>query len=173
MADIVLCLVGGIGITNALGFVQEYANANIQRDQDSGKTHGIMKKAKRFILAWSARERGLIEHVKRNFLLQPGDIDGIEYEFWCTGPSETGADNLDTELAGSKIEKRLNPRSSVAITPRRMDIRSVIRSALEEGLQATVLVCGPSSMADEATRQVVDCVKDGLRVDMIEESFAW
>jgi hypothetical protein len=54
-----------------------------------------------------------------------------------------------------------------------MDIGTVIRSSLEVGHQTTVLVCGPGGMADEATRQVVNCVKDGFGVDLIEEAFAW
>ena len=70
VAETIICLVGGIGITNALGFVQEYMSANLQRGESLGKRHGIMKKAKRFVLAWSAKEMALIEHVKQNFLVQ-------------------------------------------------------------------------------------------------------
>jgi hypothetical protein len=54
-----------------------------------------MKKATRFILAWSAREMALIEHVKRNFLAETDDVEGIEYLFWCTGSSDTTAQKLD------------------------------------------------------------------------------
>ena len=50
-ADTILCLVGGIGITNALGFIQEHANTNRQRGEALGKSRGIMTHAKRFILA--------------------------------------------------------------------------------------------------------------------------
>ena len=49
----------------------------------------------------------------------------------------------------------------------------MIRSFVEKGHQMTVLVCGPGSMADEATRQVVSCVKDGFRVNLVEEAYAW
>jgi hypothetical protein len=95
LADTVLCLVGGIGITNALGFVQEYTAANVQRGKSLGKGRGMMKKATRFILAWSAREMALIEHVKRNFLAETDDVEGIEYLFWYTGSSDTTAQKLD------------------------------------------------------------------------------
>ena len=54
-----------------------------------------------------------------------------------------------------------------------MDIGTVIRSYLEVGHQTTVLVCGVGNMADEATRQVLNCVKDGFRVDLVEEAYAW
>ena len=66
-ADTILCIAGGIGITHVLGFVQEYASANFQGvgGENQGQSRNIMK-AKRFILAWSAREMALIEHVKQN-----------------------------------------------------------------------------------------------------------
>ncbi|KAH8595872.1 ferric reductase like transmembrane component-domain-containing protein [Bisporella sp. PMI_857] len=171
-ADTVLCLIGGIGITNALGFVQEYTAANLQRGFASGKSRGILRNAKRFILAWSARELALIEHVKQNFLTQEGDVQGIEYSFWCTGPSKTATQELDSINDENQMAKSSTPRTE-AVTAGRMDIGNVIRSYLEEGQQTTVVVCGPSSMADEATRQVVNSVKDGFRVDLVEEAYAW
>ncbi len=54
-----------------------------------------------------------------------------------------------------------------------MPIAAVIRSSLEVGRQTTILVCGPGQMADEARKQVVNCVKDGFSVDLVEEAFAW
>jgi len=78
LADTVLLLIGGIGITNALGFVQEYTTAKLHGGASPGKS---MKKATRFILAWSARETALIEHVKQNFLVEQDDVEGIEYLF--------------------------------------------------------------------------------------------
>lgn len=170
VTDTVLCLVGGIGITNALGYVQEYTSANLQRGESTEKSRGIMKKTKRFILAWSAREMALIEHVKQNFLVQEHDVEGIEYSLWCTGPSNTTTQKLDSINDGSQS---LSPRTTAAVRAGRMDIGTIIRSSLEAGHQTTVLVCGPGSMADEATRQVVNCVKDGFRVDLIEEAYAW
>lgn len=173
VADTVLCLVGGIGITNALGFVQEYTSANLQRGESSGKSRGLMKKTKRFILAWSAREMALIEHVKQNFLIKKDDVKGIEYSFWCTGPPKTAAPKFDSNNDECQKTESLTPRTTTAVTAGRMDIGTVIRSALEAGHQMTVLVCGPGNMADEATRQVVNCVKDGFRVDLVEEAYAW
>lgn len=183
VTDTVLCLVGGIGITNALGFVQEYTSANLQSGErtDTGKSRRIMKKTKRFILAWSAREMALIEHVKRNFLVQENDVKGIEYLFWCTGPSNNNstAQKLDS-INDEKSQKAesLSPittaaAAAAAVRAGRMDIGTVIRSSLEAGHQTTVLLCGPGNMADEATRQVVNCVKDGFRVDLVEEAYAW
>ncbi|RDW85357.1 hypothetical protein BP5796_03682 [Coleophoma crateriformis] len=171
-ADTVLCLVGGIGITHALGFIQEYASSNLQRGESVGKSPGIMKKAKRFILAWSAREMALIEHVKQNFLAQQDGVEGIEYSLWCTGLSNLVAQDLDSMDNGSQRAEGLALKTAV-IAAGRMDMGTVIRSSLETGYQTTVLVCGPGSMADEATRQVVNCVKDGFKLDLIEEAYAW
>jgi Ferric reductase NAD binding domain/FAD-binding domain len=159
-ADTVLCIAGGIGITNALGFIQEYASANIQRGECPGKSRGIMRTAKRFILAWSAKEMALIEHVKQTFLVDQAGVNGIEYSFYCTSAKSV-----------SKTEGFSTTSSEVMAG--RMDIGTVIRSALEVGHQTTVLMCGPGNMADEATRQVVNCVKEGHRVDLVEEAFAW
>ncbi|KAI0855902.1 ferric reductase like transmembrane component [Xylaria cubensis] len=151
LADTILCLVGGIGITHALGFIQEFASMNSQRGEGIGNRSKIMRKAKRLILAWSAREMPLIEHVRQNFLI---DCEGTEYSFWCT----------DRDFSAAKGEK---------ITAGRMDISSIIRSSVETGHQTTVLVCGPGGMADEARQQVISCVRDGFRVDLVEESFCW
>ncbi|KAG9241721.1 ferric reductase like transmembrane component-domain-containing protein [Calycina marina] len=167
IADTVLCLVGGIGITNALGFVQEFANARRRMGRSSGATRGIMRNAKRFILAWSAKEIGLIEHVKSDFLVHLDDAGQIEYAFWCTGDSNTVEENVDGKemlATTTKIPK---------ITAGRMDVGDVLRSSLETGFHTTVLVCGPGNMIDEATREIVECVKEGHRVDMIEEAYAW
>lgn len=202
VTETVLCLVGGIGITNALGYVQEYksANANLhgrkggestgttEKKKKSGRGGGgkgtiIMKNTTRFILAWSAREIGLIEHVKKNFLLQEDDneVTGMEYSLWCTGPLPPSSINTDTQqkldsFNDEKSQGDLSPRRAAAaalVRQGRMNIGTVIRSSLEAGHHTTVLVCGPGSMADEATRQVVNCVKDGFKVDLIEESYAW
>ncbi|KAI8627995.1 ferric reductase like transmembrane component [Xylariaceae sp. FL1651] len=151
LADTVLCLIGGIGITHALGFIQEFVNSSSRRDEEIGSKSKIMRKAKRLILAWSAREMALIEYVRQNFLV---DYEGAEYSFWCT-------------------DEAFSAPKEVAITAGRMDIASVIRSSVEIGHQTTVLACGPGSMADEARHQVIKCVGDGFRVDLVEESFCW
>jgi hypothetical protein len=69
--------------------------------------------------------------------------------------------------------KGKSPRTTTLVTAGRMDIGAVIRSSLEAGHQIIVLVCGPGTMADEVTRQVVNCVKDSFRVDLVEEVYAW
>lgn len=174
IADIVICLVGGIGITNALGFVQEYMTASFHGGgEDSGKRHGTMRKAKRFILAWSAREISLIKHVKKSFLDQPVEGGRIECSLWCTEPSYTTAQKSDYSDDETRKDESSRPGTTTAVTAGRMDIGTVMRSSLEAGLQTTVLVCGPGSMADEATTEVVNCVKEGFRVELIEEAFAW
>jgi hypothetical protein len=131
-----------------------------------------MKKVIRFIPAWSAREMALIEHVQLNFLPGKDDADGIEYSFWCIGPFDAASPMLESIKDESHKSESLTPRTR-ASTAGRMDIGAVIRSAAEGGHETSVLVCGPGSMADETTGQVVNCVKDGLRVALIEEAFAW
>lgn len=163
--DTVLCLVGGIGITNALGFVQEYASANPRRGESRGKSRGVMGQAKRFILAWSVREMALLDHVKQNFLI---GVEGVEFLFWCTGDIPTGKKEDPAQDVGS-----LRTSAEAPPTLGRMEIGSVIRSSVEPGHHTTVLVCGPGAMADEAAKEVVKCVKSGSHVDIVEEAYAW
>lgn len=169
--DTVLCLVGGIGITNALGFIQEYASANQRARGGEGQGRGgkgVMAQARRFILAWSAREMALIEHVKSNFLV---GVEGVEFSFWCTGDIPAGQklkEEDPTQGAG-----RLGTTAEAPPTRGRMDIGSVIRSSVEPGHHTTVLVCGSGAMADEAAKEVVGCVKSGSHIDIVEEAYAW
>jgi len=171
-ADTVLCLAGGIGITNALGYLQEFAaTKSLQHttrgDSREARRRGMMSRASRFILAWTVREMPLVRHIERNML---ADIEGVEYSFWCTGSSAADGDfaspsaHEDQGAAGAK---------AVAVTAGRMDLRSVIRSAVEPGRRTAVMLCGPGAMADAATNEVVACVKDGFAVQLVVEAFAW
>jgi hypothetical protein len=80
---------------------------------------------------------------------------------------------LDSINDQSQNAETVTPRTKTGVTTGRMGIGTVIRSSLEVGHQTTVLVCGPGTMADEVTRQVVNCVKGGFRVDLVEEAYAW
>jgi hypothetical protein len=112
----------------------------------------------------------LINHVKRNFLV---DAEGIEYIFWCTGASGTTSQKADSLNGRSQKVEDLTTEMAPAVTAGRMDIGTVMRSYLEPGHQTTVLVCGPGAMADEATRHVIKSVKGGYKVDLMEEAYAW
>lgn len=177
--DTVICVIGGIGITNALGFVQAYAsrprsNAGAGHGDDPrGEAgRGIMRHTHRFILAWSARERPLIEHVQQSFLR---GAEGVECRFWCTGASSSAASAMPTPKdEGVALDPTPTP-TTATIQEGRMDAGTVIRSAAEEDGRhhTTVISCGPGAMTDEVRRHVVDCVRDGLQVDLIEEAYAW
>ncbi|KAK8045555.1 hypothetical protein PG993_005579 [Apiospora rasikravindrae] len=173
--DTVVCVIGGIGITNALGFVQAYHHTSRLRGGDGGGekgirgkgSRGIMRQTSRFILAWSARELPLIEHVQMNFL---HGVEGIEYMFWCTGSSLTSAASPEAKDEGVALEPTPTP---TMIQEGRMDAGQVIRSAVEAGRHTTVISCGPGAMTDEVRGHVVTCVEDGFKVDLIEEAYAW
>jgi hypothetical protein len=166
----VLCLVGGLGITHALGFVQDYASGKSAEGEALGKSRSVMKRAKRFILAWSAKELAFIDHVKQNFL---ADAHGVETYFWCTGLADGAAQKPESLKSEIGEMESYAARTDAGVTAGRMNIASVIGSSVEVGLQTTVLVCGPGQMADEVRKQVVNCVKEGFRVDLVEEAFAW
>ncbi|GAP93435.1 putative ferric reductase like transmembrane component [Rosellinia necatrix] len=151
IANTVLCIVGGIGITYALGFIQEFVNANSHRETESGSKSNVIGKAKRLILAWSAKEMALLEYVRQNFLK---DCEEVEYLFFCTSDG-------------------FSATREAKITAGRMDVASVIRNSVELGHQTTVLACGPGGRADEVRQQVINCVRDGFNIDLVEEAFCW
>ncbi|PBP22566.1 ferric reductase like transmembrane component [Diplocarpon rosae] len=165
-ADTILLIVGGVGVTTALGFIQEFIRSRLQTGP---LTESRYTSATRLILAWSAREISLIHHVQANFLAQ-ARLAGVELLLWCTGPNDSKAHSL-TE--GSQGSQTMPSRSMVGVTVGKMNIRSVIRDSVEEGLRTTVLVCGPGNMIDETTREVVSCVRDGIQIELVEEIFGW
>ncbi|KAI1352080.1 ferric reductase like transmembrane component-domain-containing protein [Xylaria sp. FL0043] len=169
-ADTVLCLAGGVGITHILGFVQEYARGTSREGETAGNTRGILKNTKRFILAWTAKEITFIDHVRKNYL---ANANGVECLFWYTGASERPIPKSEPSKTETQEIESYVPIKDRVVTVGRMNIASVMRSALEAGRQTTVLVCGPAQMADEARKQVVNCAKDGFCIDLIEEAFTW
>ncbi|KAI1147283.1 ferric reductase like transmembrane component-domain-containing protein [Nemania diffusa] len=168
-ADTVLCLVGGLGITNALGFIQEYVSRTPRVGEAAAKPRGIMGRTKRFILAWSVKEIAFLDHVRKNFL---AEARGVECLFWCTGSPEDAGQKSEPDRA-RELDSYAPRATDAGVTAGRMSIGSVIRSSLEVGHQTTVLVCGPGQMADEARGQIVNCVRDGFSVDLVEEAFGW
>ncbi|KAK8013881.1 hypothetical protein PG990_007177 [Apiospora arundinis] len=172
ITDTVVCVIGGIGITNALGFVQAYASRpRVAGGENLGQSaRGTMRRTKRFILAWSARELPLIEHVRQNFLR---DVEGIECLFWCTGPRSASAVVPSSKDEGIALEPTASSMAA-AIQEGRMDTGKVIRSTVEDGSRHTTIIsCGPGAMTDEVRGHVVTCVKEGFKVDLIEEAYAW
>jgi hypothetical protein len=179
-ADTILCIAGGIGITHILGVIQEYEAARARREK-GGETQGKKGRnvmgASRFVLAWSAREMALIERVRKDFL---ADVEGVECLFWSTG-DDSGRRTATAESSsqeegvdeGQKSDGSLTAQRTGGVTRGRMNIEYVLRASAETGRQTAVLVCAPGGMVDEVTRQVVKCVRDGLRVDLVEEAFAW
>ncbi|TGO32972.1 hypothetical protein BHYA_0276g00180 [Botrytis hyacinthi] len=84
VVDTILCIAGGIGAADVLGFVQDYSNKGSGDTREGSESleklkREIMRKAKRSILAWSAREMALIECVKENFLASDviGELDDV------------------------------------------------------------------------------------------------
>ncbi|KAK8068783.1 hypothetical protein PG994_005399 [Apiospora phragmitis] len=166
--DTVVCVIGGIGITNALGFVQAYHHTSEEGEVHGKGSRGIMRQTSRFILAWSARELPLIEHVQQHFL---HGVEGVECLFWCTGASASTTPASPKDEGVAALEPA--PATAPAIQEGRMDTGKVIRSAVEDGRHTTVISCGPGAMTDEVRVHVVACVKEGLRIDLIEEAYAW
>ncbi|KAF6833117.1 ferric-chelate reductase [Colletotrichum musicola] len=162
-AETVLCIVGGIGITGVLGLIQQYANMARTDGESVARSRGVLCKTRRFILAWSSRDSSVIDHVRWRFL---DDAPGFECAFWCT-------EGIGSETAPKDDRGYEGYATTTGIHLGRMNIGVVIKSCLDRNSRTTVMVCGPGRMADEATKYVVNCVRDGFPVDLIEESFAW
>ncbi|TLS30911.1 hypothetical protein PpBr36_02590 [Pyricularia pennisetigena] len=162
-AETVLCILGGIGVTSALGFLQSFVESRGRDGRAAQGDQTLMKKTTRFVFAWSAREAGLIQYVKDNYLAR---VDGVEYRLWCTG--SVG----DAEQAKASTEDG-PAKPDVASEPGRMDINAVLQDSLEVGVAATVMCCGPGGMLDETTRHVARYLGEGYKVTLVEELYTW
>ncbi|KAI5241173.1 hypothetical protein E4T43_05688 [Aureobasidium subglaciale] len=158
-ADTIICIAGGIGITSSMSFLQQFVNEARSTESTS---KSFMSCATSFVLAWSAREESLIQHVSASLLPLPDSgiarNKHIEYRFWCTG--ESGSQDKGLEQ-GSDLQRG------------RMNVESVVRSVAEKGRRVVVVTCAPGAMSDEVRAAVVGCLRDGMPVDLIEEAFAW
>jgi Ferric reductase like transmembrane component/FAD-binding domain/Ferric reductase NAD binding domain len=167
-ASKILCIAGGIGITWAAGFAKQFSaerlNGALPRAQS------MMPCARRFALAWTVRERGLLEHVRQHNLpdlMAAGLDDGsLSYQFWLTGE-----DNNAKE--GDKGSEANGEQSVTTTIGSRMDVSSVVASFMEEGETHAILFCGPGGLADAVRKSAVACSKKGYAMDLLEEKFAW
>ncbi|EXJ76919.1 hypothetical protein A1O3_10076 [Capronia epimyces CBS 606.96] len=124
-ADTVLCIAGGIGVTFTLGFIKEYLTSALQGSgssdegpciepipdigiesmSGSGRTgRRLMQRTTRFVVAWSAREEGLIRSVEGLIRSVEAMLDAtvaqledqqlssrrIEFNVWLTGEGKGG-----------------------------------------------------------------------------------
>lgn len=157
-ADTILCVAGGIGITSCMSFLQQYVNESRSTELASKP---LMSRATSFVLAWSAREESLMQHVATSLLPNPTvepQSKQLEYQFWCTG--EQGSQDKGLEQ-GTDLQRG------------RMNVEQVVRSVAEKGRRVVVVVCAPGPMSDEVREAVVGCLRDGMPVELIEEAFAW
>lgn len=166
MADTVLCIAGGVGITFVSGFARQFA-----RDSLNGKTHKkLMPRCNKFVLAWSVREENLLTHCKRYLLPHLQDIDdsSMQYLFWLTGNSEAMEKIKEKEPIVSKDDEKL-----VQQFHGRMDVNEVVGGIMETQKRLVVLVCGPGSLSDDVRAAVTRYSRNGFVVDFIEENFSW
>jgi hypothetical protein len=146
-ADTILCLAGGIGKTNCLSYINQYA-----LEQESIRKDRMMLETSRIVLAWTAKEPELLAHVADHMLPKLAG-EALEVKLWCTGRNEHDKGVKD------KSESRMN-------------VGEVIDGVMEIGKRIVVIACGPGSFADESRAQIVLQVKKGMEVDLVEEAFA-
>ncbi|KAK6002962.1 hypothetical protein QM012_000807 [Aureobasidium pullulans] len=157
-ADTILCVAGGIGITSCMSFLQQYV---VESRSTELASKPLMSSATEFVLAWSAREESLTQHVSTSLLPDPtaGSQDKrLKYRFWCTGENSSQDKGLEQ---GTNMQRG------------RMNVRDVVRSVASKEKRVVVVLCAPGGMSDEAREAVVECLRDGMPVDLIEEAFAW
>jgi hypothetical protein len=81
-ADTILCLAGGIGITNCLSYINQYA-----LEQELIRKDRMMRETSCIVLAWTATEPGLLAHVV-DYRLPKHAGGTLEVKLWCTGRNE-------------------------------------------------------------------------------------
>ena len=155
-ADTIVAIAGGIGMTSILGYLNLYLTSLCTvspRDEIAApRKNG---RASRFVLFWSAREESLITAI----ISQLDNADelrrkGVELNIVCTGEVNDGQ------------------------SAERLDISEVIIRELgnehNTGKNVCVVSCGPGGMADVVRAAVVRSIgKNGVKVELIEDAFAW
>ena len=192
-ADKILCIAGGIGITFAAGFAKQFSQEHERHE--SGRRRSVdhpvvgakavkkmMPRCRQFTLAWSLREKPLLDLVKRDLLpdLSGGGLDdgSMKYCIWLTRKHLGAGKHLSRSLSSAKTREAhgtiTQTEEHISIeNGQRMNAEELLSSFMEANKRHVVLVCGPGSMADEVRRQMVQCARRGYVVDLIEESFAW
>ena len=175
-ADVVLCIAGGIGITHAAGFSRQFARERPANGEPTSKK--LMPRCGKFVLAWSVREQGLLDHCKMNLLpdlRRDIDDESMNYRFWLTGssPSPPVSGLANDRKANERYCQFDHDRESVQQFEGRMDVRQVVGSVMEPRRRVVVIVCGPGSLSDDVRSQVVSWADKAYVVDLICESFAW
>lgn len=175
-ADIVLCVAGGVGITYASGFARQFARERVLAS--TSRSQKVVARCQKFVLAWSVREQGLLDHVKRRLLpnLDARDLDdgSMAYKFWVTGQS-TAADSAPSSEV-TKDETRVGVADGEELVQQqtgRMCVADVVDSVMTPKKRIVVLVCGPGSLSDDVRMEVTKCSRAGYVVHLIEESFSW
>jgi len=104
-ADTIIAIVGGIGITSILCYLQDYLSSSVKDRRG---------KASKFLLFWSAKEESLITAVKSQF----GNVDdlrrkGVELSIVCTG---TGGERLNIrEAVRQEVESEEHTARKVCV----------------------------------------------------------
>ncbi|EXJ65266.1 hypothetical protein A1O7_01607 [Cladophialophora yegresii CBS 114405] len=191
-ADRIICIAGGIGITYAASFARQFAHErarlNPSSPKDAAKT--LFPRCKQFTLAWTVREPELFQYVRRDLLpdLSEGGLDdeSMRYRFWITRtrageevPDTTSAtrapavDILPNKISEATAETHAEDLVTT-VSGHRMDVAQVIavESTVSDS-RIAVLVCGPGGLADEVRFQVARTARQGVLVDLIEETFSW
>ena len=192
-ADKVICIAGGIGITFAAGFAKQFARERSRSTLSTKQIrHGaLFPQCKQFLLAWTVREVELLGHVRDRMLpeLDDGGLDdgSMKYKFWLTGgggdtatrsgPSAPAATDEYTTISSEK-NAQATAHADRLVTMQsghRMNVGDVIAVESTVGLDVriAVLVCGPGSLSDEVRYQVACRARQGVLVDLIEETFSW
>ncbi|KAJ9606502.1 hypothetical protein H2200_009463 [Cladophialophora chaetospira] len=186
-SDKIICVAGGIGITFAAGFAKQFAQERL-RPTTAGSHGALFPRTKQFVLAWTVREVELFEHVRDRVLpnLGEGGLDdgSLQYRFWITGGENTTDTSSASSQAGtpSSISKEKRPEVSSEAdklvhmeSGHRMDVADMIASetAVGQNTRVTVLVCGPGGLADEVRYQVARRARQGVLIDLVEETFSW
>ncbi len=177
-SDKVLCIAGGIGITFAASFAKQFAQERMS--SRSPEKRALFPRTKSLVLAWTVREVGLLEHISGRVLpdLGTGELDdgSLRYRFWLTSGGNNTTSSASSQANEKWPEVITGPEKLVSMEAgHRMDVAEMIalETAVDQDTRVTVLVCGPGGLSDEVRYQVARRARQGVLIDLIEETFSW
>lgn len=156
----VLMIMGGTGIASAVPYLQDH----IRRSRSEWEEASAEKTHTRDIeLVWTARQAAFLTEVASGELKPLLGREDFQASFYATGsvPPETNQTDISIEIQSGR------PHLQSLIMSRASDASSA-------GVSLAILVCGPTSMADEARTATHLAMRQGHNfIKYVEESFAW
>ncbi|KAH8425058.1 NADPH oxidase family protein [Aspergillus melleus] len=162
----ILFVAGGTGIAAVVPYIQDHIARSATADGGATQVQDMH-------LIWTTRQAAFIRQLATGELSPALARSDFDASFYVTSPGECYNDErLHSSVHDEVLDKDLE------VNIGRPDLQSRIISHAHDaqlrGCSSLVLVCGPSTMADQARDAVYRAMRQGYQgIRYVEESFAW